>query len=38
VEEVRGGGWLMDMRMGAERIEFYRDMGCEKGKSIDWRD
>jgi hypothetical protein len=26
------------MASDAERIEFYRDMGCKKGRNIDWRD
>jgi hypothetical protein len=26
---------LMDIGMGVERVEFYRDMGCKKGRSID---
>jgi hypothetical protein len=23
---------------GVDRIEFYRQHGCKKGRSIDWRD
>jgi hypothetical protein len=37
---IDGGARSNDSGMASdvERIEFYRDMGCKKGRSIDWRD
>jgi hypothetical protein len=37
-DDGRGSSDDGGMASDEERIEFYRDMGCKKGRGIDWRD